>query len=181
MMDILVQTMKLAMDKSIAALQQQFQTLRTGRASASLLDKVMVDYYGEPTPLNQIASISIPEPRQLLLKPFSKDDCKAITAAIVATDLGLNPINDGTTVRINLPMLTEDRRKELAKQAKKMADETKVAIRNIRKEYMSKITKDEYTEDLIKRLHEEIEKVTEESSRSIDGFFVNKEKEILTL
>jgi ribosome recycling factor len=180
-MDTLVQAMKQAMDKSIVALQQQFQTLRTGRASASLLDKVMVDYYGEPTPLNQLATISIPEPRQLLLKPFSKDDCKAITAAIAATDLGLNPINDGTTVRINLPMLTEERRKELAKQAKKMADESKVAIRNIRKDYMSKITKDEYTEDLIKRLHEEIEKVTEESSRSIDALFTNKEKEILTL
>lgn len=180
-MDPIVQIMKQGMDKSVLALQQQFQTLRTGRASSTLLDKVLVDYYGEPTPLNQIASISIPEPRQLLIKPFSKDDCKAITAAIVASDLGLNPINDGNMVRILLPMLTEERRKELAKQAKKMAEEAKVAIRNIRKDCMSKITKDEYTEDLIKRLHEEIEKVTDECSRSIESAFVVKEKEILTL
>lgn len=180
-MDTLVQTMKQGMEKSLLALKQQFQTLRTGRASASLLDKVFVDYYGEPTPLNQIATISVPEPRQLLIKPFSKEDCKAITAAIAASDLGFNPVNDGTIVRITLPMLTEDRRKELAKQAKKMAEEAKVAIRNIRKDFMGKITKDEYTEDLMKRLHEEIEKVTDEYARSIEAAYLIKEKEILTL
>ena len=110
---------KAAMDKTIAALHAQFNTLRTGRANASLLDRVMVDYYGEPTAINQIASIAVPEPRQLLIKPYDKADIKAIVEAINKAELGINPIAEADVVRLQLPALTEDRRKELAKHAKK--------------------------------------------------------------
>jgi ribosome recycling factor len=172
---------KAAMEKSIVALQSQFNTLRTGRANASLLDRVVVDYYGEPTPIIQVASVSVPEPRQLLIKPYDKNDIKAIVEAINKAELGINPIADAMTIRLQLPALTEDRRKELAKQAKKLAEDAKVAVRNIRKDFLSLVTDDEYTEDLKKRIEADMTKVYDQIIAQIDAAFLSKEKEILTL
>jgi ribosome recycling factor len=172
---------KAAMEKTVAALHAQFNTLRTGRANASLLDRVMVDYYGEPTAINQIASIAVPEPRQLLIKPYDKSDIKAIVEAINKAELGINPIAEADVVRLQLPALTEDRRKELAKHAKKMAEESKVAIRNVRKDFLALVTDDEYTEDLKKRIEADMTKVHDQVIHQIDAAFLIKEKEILTL
>ena len=172
---------KTAMEKTIVALQAQFNILRTGRANAALLDRVMVDYYGEPTPINQIASIAVPEPRQLLIKPYDKGDLKSILEGINKAELGINPVAEGDAIRLVLPALTEDRRKELAKQAKRMADEAKVAIRNIRKDFLALVTDDEYTEDLKKRIEADMTKVYDQVIGQIDASFLSKEKEILTL
>jgi ribosome recycling factor len=172
---------KTAMEKTIVALQAQFNTLRTGRANAALLDRVMVDYYGEPTPINQIASIAVPEPRQLLIKPYDKGDIKSILEGINKAELGINPVAEGDAIRLVLPALTEDRRKELAKQAKRMADEAKVAIRNIRKDFLALVTDDEYTEDLKKRIEADMTKVYDQVISQIDASLLSKEKEILTL
>jgi ribosome recycling factor len=172
---------KAAMEKTIHALLAQFNTLRTGRANASLLDRVMVDYYGEPTPVNQIASIAVPEPRQLLIKPYDKSDIKAIVEAINKSELGVNPIAEADVVRLQLPALTEDRRKDLAKQAKKMAEESKVAIRNVRKDFLAMVTDDEYTQDLKKRIEADMTKVHDQIIAQIDSAYLVKEKEILTL
>jgi ribosome recycling factor len=172
---------KAAMEKSITSLKSTLNTLRTGRANASLLDQVRVDYYGESTPIAQLASIQVPEPRQLLIKPFDKNDIKAILEAIHNADIGINPLADATTIRLILPALTEDRRKDLAKQAKKIAEETKVAIRNIRKDFLSLVTDDEYTEDLQKRIEHDMTKVYDSIIAEIDRIYLDKEKEILTL
>jgi ribosome recycling factor len=172
---------KAAMEKSITSLRSTLNTLRTGRANASLLDQVRVDYYGELTPIGQLASIQVPEPRQLLIKPFDKNDIKAMLEAIHDADIGINPIADATTIRLILPALTEDRRKDLAKQAKKIAEETKVAIRNIRKDFLSLVTDDEYTEDLQKRIENDMSKVYDSVISEIDRIYLDKEKEILTL
>ena len=172
---------KVAMEKTITALYAQFNTLRTGRANASLLDRVMVDYYGEPTAINQIASIAVPEPRQLLIKPYDKSDIKSIVEAINKAELGINPIAEAEVVRLQLPALTEDRRKELAKVAKKMADEAKIAIRNVRKDFLALVTDDEYTEDLKKRIEADMTKVHDVVIGQIDAAYLVKEKEILTL
>lgn len=180
-MEAIAMEAKVAMEKTIAALQGQFSTLRTGRANANLLDRVMVDYYGEPTPINQLASIAVPEPRQLLIKPYDKGDIKAILEAINKAELGINPVAEADSIRLSLPALTQDRRKELAKQAKKMADEAKIAIRNIRKDFLAMVTDDEYTEDLKKRIEADMTKVHDTIIAQIDSQFVNKEKEILTL
>ncbi len=172
---------KAAMEKSITSLRSTLNTLRTGRANASLLDQVRVDYYGELTPIGQLASIQVPEPRQLLIKPFDKNDIKAMLEAIHDADIGINPIADAPTIRLILPALTEDRRKDLAKQAKKIAEETKVAIRNIRKDFLSLVTDDEYTEDLQKRIENDMSKVYDSVISEIDRIYLDKEKEILTL
>jgi ribosome recycling factor len=180
-MEAIAMEAKVAMEKTIVALQGQFTTLRTGRANANLLDRVMVDYYGEPTPINQLGSIAVPEPRQLLIKPYDKGDIKAILEAINKAELGINPVAEADSIRLSLPALTQDRRKELAKQAKKMADEAKIAIRNIRKDFLAMVTDDEYTEDLKKRIEADMTKVHDTIIAQIDSQFVNKEKEILTL
>jgi ribosome recycling factor len=172
---------KAAMEKSVVALQNQFNTLRTGRANAALLDRIMVDYYGEPTPIIQVASVTVPEPRQLLIKPYDKNDIKAIVEAINKAEIGINPIADAMTIRLQLPSLTEDRRKDLAKQAKKMAEETKIAVRNIRKDFLSLVTDDEYTEDLKKRIEADMTKVYDLIIGLIDNAYLHKEKEILTI
>jgi ribosome recycling factor len=172
---------KVAMEKTITSLLGQFNTLRTGRANASLLDRVLVDYYGEPTPVSQLASIAVPEPRQLLIKPYDKGDIKSIVEAINKAELGINPIAEADVVRLQLPALTEDRRKELAKQAKKMADEAKIAIRNVRKDFLALVTDDEYTEDLKKRIEADMTKVHDQVIAQIDSVYLVKEKDILTL
>ena len=170
------------MNKSIDNYKVNLSSLRTGRASASMLNGVLVDYYGSPTPVNQIASITSPEPRQLLIKPYDKNDVKAIVTAINASDLGINPINEGLQIRLMIPVLTEERRRELTKQARKYGEEAKVAIRNIRREYIDLIKEDEeMPEDYQKRVLDEIQKVTDESIKTIDQVVADKEKEMMSL
>lgn len=171
-----------SMDKTISALKSNLSTVRTGRASTQLLDNIEVDYYGCPTPLIQLASVSIPEPRQLLIKPYSKEDVKSIIGAINASNIGLTPINDGTSIRLNIPPLTEDRRRELAKTSKKYGEEGKVAIRNIRREYMDELKNDkDLPEDTRKRLEQDVQKATDEYCKKIDDICAEKEKEIMTI
>lgn len=170
------------MNKTIDVLVQSLATLRTGRASAAMLNGINVDYYGSPTPLNQISSITVPEPRQLLIKPYDKNDIKNIITAINASDLGLNPINEGQLVRLNVPAMTEDRRREVSKQAHKYGEESKVTIRNIRREYMDLVKLDEeMTEDYQKRVEDDIQKVTDEAVKKIDQIVAEKEKEIMSI
>ena len=170
------------MNKTIDVLVQSLATLRTGRASAAMLNGINVDYYGSPTPLNQISSITVPEPRQLLIKPYDKNDIKNIIAAINASDLGLNPINEGQLVRLNIPAMTEDRRREVSKQAHKYGEESKVTIRNIRRDYMDLVKLDEeMTEDYQKRVEDDIQKVTDEAVKKIDQIVAEKEKEIMSI
>ena len=170
------------MNKSIDSYRATLSTLRTGRASPAMLNGIEVDYYGSPTPLNQISSISVPEPRQLLIKPYDKNDVKNVCAAINASDLGLNPINEGVCVRLIIPVLTEERRKEIVKQAHKYAEEAKVAVRNIRRDYMDILKIDDsYSEDLLKRAQDDVQKVTDEATKSIDNILAEKEKEIMAI
>lgn len=173
---------KSSMDKTIESLKRNLATLRTGRASPALLDQVMVDYYGDKIALNQISAISTPEPRQLCIKPYDKGDIKAIVAALNSSNIGLVPQNDGDVVRLNVPQLTEERRKEISKTARKYGEEAKVAIRNIRRDYVSMVKDDEEnTEDLIKRIEKEIQDVTDGATKEIDTVVSAKEKEIMSL
>ena len=135
-MDAYALEAKEKMNKSIDSFRGTLATLRNGRAKPAMLNGIEIDYYGSPTPLNQISSITVPEPRQLLIKPYDKNDVKNVVAAIHASDLGLNPINEGVQVRLMIPALTEERRREIVKQAHKYAEECKVAIRNIRRDFM---------------------------------------------
>ena len=170
------------MGKCIENYRNSLTTLRTGRASPAMLNGIMVDYYGSPTPINQISSITVPEPRQLLIKPYDKNDVKNIVSAIHASDLGLNPINEGVTVRLIIPALTEERRKDIVKQARKYCEEAKVAVRNVRRDYMEVIKIDDsYSEDLLKRGQDDIQKVTDESVKDIDAILAEKEKEIMAI
>jgi ribosome recycling factor len=170
------------MNKSIDVLRQSLSTLRTGRASPALLSNLMIDYYGSPTPVNQISSISVPEPRQLLIKPYDRNDVKAVVSAINASDLGLNPINEGTSVRLIIPVLTEERRRDITKQAHKYGEETKVSIRNVRRDYVDLVkSDDEMSEDLQKRILDEIQKVTDEAVKKVDTIIAEKDKELMSL
>jgi ribosome recycling factor len=180
-MDALVIDAKQSMEKTIHALKLNLNGIRTGRATVALLDRVLVDYYGEMTAINQIASVSVPEARQLLIKPYDKNDLKSINDALLKSDLGINPIVDSAVIRLNLPPLTEERRKEYAKIAKKFTEDAKVAIRSIRKDYLSMLTDDEYTEDLQKRIDQEMTKVYDEIIAQIDAVYAEKEHDILTL
>ena len=181
-MDAYALEAKEKMGKCIDSYRNSLSTLRTGRASPAMLNGIEVDYYGSPTPINQISSISVPEPRQLLIKPYDRNDVKNIIAAISASDLGLNPINEGVMVRLIIPALTEDRRKDIVKQAHKYAEEAKVAVRNVRRDYMDVIKIDDsYSEDLLKRGQEDIQKVTDEACKDIDNILVEKEKEIMAI
>lgn len=181
-MDELTIQAKEKFDKTLVSLKENFATLRTGRANPGMLDKVQADYYGDKMPINQIAAITSPEPRQILVKPYDKNDVKAIVAAISTSGLNLNPTVDGDQIRIIIPPLTEDTRKTIVKQAKQMSEDAKVALRNVRREYLDFLKDDEtYSDDLKKRVQDEIAKVFDETSKAIDTTFANKEKEILTL
>ena len=181
-MDAYAVEAKEKMGKCIENLKGTLATLRTGRASPAMLNGIEVDYYGSPTPINQISSITVPEPRQLLIKPYDKNDVKNIVSAINASNLGLNPINEGICVRLIIPVLTEDRRKEIVKQAHRYADECKVAVRNVRRDYMDVIKIDDsYSEDLLKRGQDDIQKVTDESIKEVDNILAEKEKEIMAI
>ncbi len=181
-MDELANEAKLNMEKSIDSYKTSLNTLRTGRANAAILDSVRVDYYGTPTPLNQISAVSVVEGKQLVVKPYDKNDLKSIVAAINAANIGLVPVNDGQVVRLNIPPLTEDRRKEIVKQARKFAEECKVAIRNIRRDYISIIKDDEeFSEDYQKKVEKEIQDVTDQSIKKVDEITKEKEKEIMAI
>lgn len=180
--DIILMDAEERMEKTVEALKNNYSTLRTGRAATSMLDRIEVDYYGSMTPINQLSSITIPEPRQLLIKPYDRNDLKSIVAAINASDLGLNPINDGTTVRLIIPPLTEERRRELAKLAKRYAEDSKVAIRNVRRDAMDEVKKDSsFTEDSRKVEEQEIQKLTDKFIKKIDEVYAQKEKDIMTV
>lgn len=170
------------MNKALDALESNLRTIRTGRANPTILDRVEVEYYGSMMPINQVASVSVVEGRQLVIKPFDKNMLKDIERAISMADLGLVPQNDGTLVRISIPSLTEDRRKELCKDASKMGEEAKIAIRNIRRDAMDAAKKDkELTEDLKKQAQEDIQKKTDEHVKKIDAIVNEKEKDILSV
>jgi ribosome recycling factor len=181
-MDELTLDAQQRMNKTLDSLRQSLVTIRTGRANPAMLSALQIDYYGSPTPVNQISSISVPEPRQLLIKPYDKNDVKAVVAAINASDLGLNPINEGTSIRLIIPALTEDRRREITKKVHKYGEDSKVAIRNIRREYIDLVKEDDsMPEDYQKRVSEEIQKVTDESIKKIDEIVAEKDKEIMAI
>lgn len=171
------------MKKSIYALKESLNTVRAGRANPTLLDKVVVDYYGSPTPLKNMSNISVPDPRTLMISPFDPKTIPNIEKAISIANLGINPNNDGKVIRLGIPQITEDRRKELAKTVKKMGEDDKVAIRNERRdanEVLKKMEKDgEITEDDLKSELDAIQKVTDRHIREIDAICYAKEMEIM--
>lgn len=173
------------MDKSVASVKNSLASIRTGRANPAMLDRVKVDYYGAPTPLNQMASISVPSAQQLSVSPFDKSVLSDIEKAIVEADLGLTPNNDGTIIRINIPELTEDRRKEMLKQCKAAGEEGKVAVRNVRRDSVESIKKMEKAktvgEDEMKDGLDEIQKMTDKHVKKIDEIVASKEKEVMTV
>ena len=174
---------KSKMEKAISAFSRELASIRAGRANAALLDRVFVDYYGAPTPINQLAGVSVPEARLLVIQPYDKTILGEIEKAILKSDLGLNPTNDGSIIRIAIPALTEERRKELVKVVKKEAEEAKIAIRNIRRdgnEDLKKLEKNgEITEDDLRGYSEDIQKMTDQHISKIDDITKDKEKEIL--
>lgn len=170
------------MDKAIESYERDLASVRTGRANPTMLDRVQFDYYGTPTPINQMASVSVQEGRQLVIKPYDNSTMKDIERAILESDLGLNPQSDGTLIRLNVPALTEERRKEFVKHVKKFAENAKVAIRNIRRDANDSIKKlDDVSEDEKKRAQEDIQKQTDRYTKKIDEIAAVKEKDILTV
>lgn len=171
------------MDSAIEALKKEFSAIRTGRASLALLDGIKVDYYGTPTPLQQLASLSIPESRQIAIQPWEQKIISEIEKAIMKSDLGLTPSNDGKVIRINIPALTEERRKQLVKVTKKNAEDSKIVVRNIRRdinEEIKKLEKEKHlSEDNTKKSLDEIQKLTDTYIKKIDDILMHKEKEIM--
>ena len=173
------------MEKSISAFSRELASIRAGRANASLLDRITVDYYGAPTPINQIAGISIPEARLLVLSPYDKSVLGDIEKAIMKSDIGITPTNDGSVIRLMIPALTEERRKELVKQVKAEAENAKIAVRNVRRDAnddAKKLEKNgEITEDALRGLNDDIQKVTDEYIAKIDKIAKEKEEEVLSV
>lgn len=169
------------MDKAIAAYQRELNTVRTGRANASLLDQISIDYYGVPTPVKQISSISSPEANQLYIKPYDKSSIKLIEAAIFASPLGLTPQLDSTGIRLVLPKMTEDRRKELVKVVSKMEEQAKVQIRNVRRDLNDEIKKLELPEDDEKSSLEDCQKLTDKKITEVENITKKKQEEIMTI
>lgn len=173
------------MKKRVAGYEGELKTIRAGRANASVLDKVSVEYYGTMTPIAQVGSISVPEPRMLVIQPWDASILKEIEKAILASDIGISPQNDGKVIRLSFPPLTEDRRKELVKQVKKYTEEAKVQVRNVRRDALEKqkeLKKNgEITEDDLKNVEKDIQKLTDKYTALIDEIFADKEKEILEI
>lgn len=171
------------MESAIEALKKEFASVRTGRASLALLEGIVIDYYGTPTPLQQLASLGVPESRQISIQPWEQKIIPEIEKAIMKSDLGLTPMNDGKTIRINIPALTEERRKQLVKVVKKRAEEAKVAIRNIRRdsnEELKKLEKEKHlSEDDAKKSHDEIQKLTDSYILKVDEVLKHRENEIM--
>ena len=170
------------MQKAIEALEHNLKKVRTGRANPNILENIEVDYYGSPTPINQIASISVQEGKTLCIKPYDTSSLKDIERAINASDLGLPPLNDGTCIRVSVPSLTEETRKGFCKDISKMAEEAKVAIRNIRRDGNDEVKKDKsLPEDVAKNLQEDIQKLTDKYVAKTDEVSKAKEKEVMTI
>ena len=184
-MHAVIEDGKKRMDGALTSLAKEFSRLRTGRASVSLIEPIIADYYGTPTPISQIASLSVPDARTITIQPWDKQAFGAVEKAILKSDLGLNPVNDGKMIRISMPPLTEDRRTDLVKVAKKFTEEAKVAVRNVRRdlnELLKKLHKDkDINEDEQHRLTDEVQKLTDETIKRCDEIFTGKEKEILEL
>lgn len=176
---------KAKMKKTTEVLSAQFDSVRAGRANAAVLDQIRVEYYGTPTPINQIATIATPEPRSLTVQPWDSSALKLIEKAILESDLGINPQNDGRIIRLVFPQLTEERRKELIKQVKKYAEESKIAIRNIRRDamesYKEQKKKSEITEDDLKDIEKDLQKLTDDYTKDIETIAAKKEKELLAI
>jgi len=183
MLDDLMSKLEIDMQKVIDSLKKEFVTIRAGRANPALLEKVMVEYYGVPTPINQVANISAPEPRLLVIQPWDRSIIAAIEKAILKSDLGLTPTNDGTVIRISIPQLTQERRNELVKVIKKKAEEFRVIIRNMRRDANDKIKKMEkehtISEDESRKAIEQVQKLTDKHIELIDKALEKKEAEIL--
>lgn len=171
------------MDKSIDSLRKEYQRVRTGRASTSLLDEIRVDAYGTPSPLNQVATLSVPEARTITIQPWDAKMIQPIEKAIMNSNLGLNPANDGKMIRLTLPPLTEERRKDIVKQMKKNAEDAKVAVRNIRRDAIDQLKKLEkekqISEDELKRAEKDVQDSTNAHVAKIDEVFAHKEKEVM--
>ena len=173
------------MRKSIDSVAADFASVRAGRANAAVLDRIMVDYYGSPTPIQQIAAISSPDPRALVISPWDGKALKSIEKAIQNSDLGINPQNDGRCIRLTFPQLTEERRKDLVKQIRKYAEAGKVAVRNIRRDAMENFKKQEkkseITEDELKQAEKDLQKLTDDSCKKRDELLAKKEKELMAV
>ena len=183
-MDERIQKYEEKMKKTLASLEAELATIRAGRANPHILDKLTVDYYGSPTPLQQVANITVPEARMIQIQPWESSLIKGIEKAILTSDLGLNPNNDGKIIRLVLPELTEERRKELVKDVKKKGEGAKVAVRNIRRDAndaFKKLAKQDVSEDEIKELEDQIQKLTDKYIKEVDKAIENKSKEILTV
>lgn len=171
------------MKKAIDVLRKEYASLRAGRATPALLDKIAVDYYGAPTPINQLANISVPEPRSLVIQPWDKSAMAGIEKAILKSDLGLTPNNDGTVIRLTIPQLTQERRNEMVKVVKKKAEDAKVAIRNIRRDANDHLKdlekKHEISEDDFKRAQDDVQKLTDKSIKEVDQVMEHKEQEVM--
>lgn len=173
------------MNKSVERLKSEFASIRAGRANPAVLDKAMVDYYGTPTPINQMAAVSVAEARILVIQPWDISTLKAIEKAIITSDIGITPTNDGKVIRLVFPQPTEDRRKELCKEIKKYGEETKISIRSVRRDTIEKfksMKKDgEITEDDLKNLEKEIQNMTDKHCKNIDSLVSEKENEVMSL
>ena len=172
------------MKKTMASLESDLATIRAGRANPNVLNKIMVDYYGTPTPIQQVGNVSVPEPRMILIQPWEKSMVKAIEKAIQTSELGINPTNDGSAIRLVFPELTEERRKEPVKDVKKKGEGAKVAIRNIRRDgndALKKLKGSEVSEDEIKDMEEELQKVTDKFVKKVDEAVEAKSKEVMTV
>ena len=184
-MDNLIKNTEQRMDKSLDALDRDYKAVRVGRANASVLDRINVDYYGVPTPVQQMAAISMPEPRILMIKPWDATTLREIEKAILTSDIGINPQNDGTAIRLNFPPLTEERRKEVVREVKKMAEDAKVSVRNIRRDALEKLKglkkNNEITEDDEKNGEKKIQNLTDKFCKEIDGLQAIKEKEVIEI
>ena len=184
-MDERIQKYEEKMKKTLASLESELVTIRAGRANPHVLDKIKVDYYGTPTPIQQVANVSVPEARMIQIQPWEKSMLKAIEKAILTSDIGINPTNDGTSIRLVFPELTEDRRKELAKDVKKKGEAAKVAVRNIRRDandaYKKLKKEEDVSEDEIKELEDKVQKLTDKYIKDVDAAVEAKGKEIMTV
>lgn len=183
-MDARIEVFNEKMQKAYDYLLADYQTIRAGRANPHVLDKIKVDYYGTPTPIQQVGNISVPEARMIQIAPWEKSLIKEIEKAIMMSDIGINPSNDGAVIRLVFPELTEDRRKELAKDVKKKGEDAKVAVRNIRRDgndAFKKLAKEDVSEDEIKGLEEQLQKITDGFIKEIDAAVDSKSKEIMTV
>lgn len=173
------------MDKTISVFSENLSEVRAGRANPAILNKVKIDYYGTPTPINQVAGVSVPEARLIVIQPWDANVLKEIERAILASDIGINPNNDGKVIRLSFPELNEERRKELVKEIRKTAEEARVAVRSIRRdgidEFKKKQKESEITEDDLHTAEEQIQKITDKKIEEIDSILANKEKEIMSI